>query len=339
MIYIQTEGGKERGFGHITRSVALYQALKELGFNPWLLIDKDKDAMISHLLKGVNYTYFDIKQNLDYTHDKYYYIIDTYSKVKGIKSRKNIFLLTDEYTYDKPLVRKSFWKRPRKIGWYDKKLDMTQAAGMDEKTVCKMITKYKNLTVSGGQSFIEAYAIRDKNFNIMCKNINEFKQVDAIKVKPGKDTTLKCAKSILKELFKYDLSTPKKEDYKDMLRLRNLPEVRKASVNKKRVSWSEHVKHVDQFKDQITVAKHDNKLVGYIRVTKTGNISIVVDRKYRGLGVSEILLKHAKKKKKSLYANVYKYNIASMNMFKNAGFTENPYAHEDIALISFDWGE
>lgn len=52
-VFIITEGGKNIGFGHITRCLSLYQAFEENEIIPELILNSDGN--IEHLLKGINY--------------------------------------------------------------------------------------------------------------------------------------------------------------------------------------------------------------------------------------------------------------------------------------------
>ena len=54
-VFIITEGGKNIGFGHITRCLSLYQAFEERGNKPKFIINGDND--IEYLLKDINYRY------------------------------------------------------------------------------------------------------------------------------------------------------------------------------------------------------------------------------------------------------------------------------------------
>jgi len=51
-VFIITEGGKDIGFGHITRCLSLYQAFEERGIKPKFIINGDND--IECLLKNIN---------------------------------------------------------------------------------------------------------------------------------------------------------------------------------------------------------------------------------------------------------------------------------------------
>jgi len=55
-VFIITEGGKNIGFGHITRCLSLYQAFEERGTLPKFIINGDDN--IEYLLKDVNYQIF-----------------------------------------------------------------------------------------------------------------------------------------------------------------------------------------------------------------------------------------------------------------------------------------
>lgn len=55
-ILILTEGGKNIGFGHITRCIALYQAFKEKGITAEIVINGDET--VKDLFKDVNYCIF-----------------------------------------------------------------------------------------------------------------------------------------------------------------------------------------------------------------------------------------------------------------------------------------
>ncbi len=55
-VFIITEGGKDIGFGHMTRCLSLYQAFEERGTLPKFIINGDNN--IEYLLKNVNYQIF-----------------------------------------------------------------------------------------------------------------------------------------------------------------------------------------------------------------------------------------------------------------------------------------
>ena len=55
-IFIITEGGKDIGFGHLTRCVSLYQAFEERGIIPEFVVNGD-DTILD-LLRGKKYQIF-----------------------------------------------------------------------------------------------------------------------------------------------------------------------------------------------------------------------------------------------------------------------------------------
>ncbi len=55
-VFILSEGGKDIGFGHITRCLSLYQAFEERGILPEFIINGNND--IKYLLQDVNYQIF-----------------------------------------------------------------------------------------------------------------------------------------------------------------------------------------------------------------------------------------------------------------------------------------
>jgi len=62
-VFILTEGGKNIGFGHITRCLSLYQAFEERGIKPKFIINGDND--IESLLNGANYQLLNWIEKLD----------------------------------------------------------------------------------------------------------------------------------------------------------------------------------------------------------------------------------------------------------------------------------
>jgi len=79
-VFILTEGGKNIGFGHITRCLSLYQAFEGRGIKPKFIVNADND--VEYLLKQVNYQIFnwlDEKSKLfEMVKDADIVIIDSY---------------------------------------------------------------------------------------------------------------------------------------------------------------------------------------------------------------------------------------------------------------------
>lgn len=62
-IFIVTEAGRGRGFGHLTRCLSIYQAFLEKGFAPALLVNGDDT--IKGLIKDMKYDIFDWASNAE----------------------------------------------------------------------------------------------------------------------------------------------------------------------------------------------------------------------------------------------------------------------------------
>ncbi|MDD5005727.1 MAG: UDP-2,4-diacetamido-2,4,6-trideoxy-beta-L-altropyranose hydrolase [Candidatus Omnitrophica bacterium] len=103
-ICVLTEGGKNIGFGHITRCVALYEAFKERNIEPTLIIKGDKN--IVDLLKGKNYKIFNWlkEQNKLFKMlteadiviiDSYLANKDLYNRISGIINEKSLVMIDD----------------------------------------------------------------------------------------------------------------------------------------------------------------------------------------------------------------------------------------------------
>jgi len=88
-VLILTEGGGKKGHGHLTRCVALYQAFKEKGANPALIVNGDK--LVLHLLEDTNYKIFNWLKNysklLKLIRCVDYIVIDSYLAPKSFYNR------------------------------------------------------------------------------------------------------------------------------------------------------------------------------------------------------------------------------------------------------------
>ncbi len=67
-IFILTEGGKNVGFGHITRCISIFQAFEFKGFNPTLIVNGDEN--VKPILQNVNYEIFDWIENKNILFEK-----------------------------------------------------------------------------------------------------------------------------------------------------------------------------------------------------------------------------------------------------------------------------
>lgn len=85
------------------------------------------------------------------------------------------------------------------------------------------------------------------------------------------------------------------------------------------------------------IAIINNELAGYIFVTKTGNIQpLYIIDKYRGYGLSNILMKDAIEKYGANKLGVYSDNKIAINLYKKFGFevvNTKEYKDGDIVLF------
>ncbi len=103
-ITILTEAGKGIGFGHLTRSIALYQAMEEIGNNPELIVNGDKsilDFIKNKKHQILNWSKDERKTN-ELAEDSDFVIIDSYlankqlyDNISGITQGK--VLMVDDY--------------------------------------------------------------------------------------------------------------------------------------------------------------------------------------------------------------------------------------------------
>ena len=213
-VFIITEGGKDIGFGHITRCLSLYQAFEERGIKPKFIVNADND--IEYLLKDINYQIFnwlDEKSKL-FTMvkdadiaiiDSYLADISLYNKIanlvkipvyiddnkrldypKGIVLNGNIHAETLNYPKKDGItyllgtkytsLRKEFWEVPEKK--IKEKIEniMVTFGGDDAKNMTPKILKLLN----------EKYPELNKNVIIG----NAFQNVGEIKKEEDKSTNL-----------------------------------------------------------------------------------------------------------------------------------------------------
>ncbi len=181
-VFIITEGGKNIGFGHITRCLSLYQAFEERGIKSKFIINGDND--IEYLLKDINCQIFNwldernklftIIKDTDITIiDSYLAAISLYNKIanlvkipvyiddnkrldypKGIVLNGNIHAETLNYPKKDGIIyllgtkytplRKEFWEVPEKK--IEEKIEsiMITFGGDDAKNMTPKILKLLN---------------------------------------------------------------------------------------------------------------------------------------------------------------------------------------------------
>lgn len=109
--------------------------------------------------------------------------------------------------------------------------------------------------------------------------------------------------------------------------LRNKSYVRKNSLNKKKILFSEHERWLKSFlkkKNVLYIMCEGKFLIGYIRLEKLinyTNISWAVLKKYQKKGYAKKGLNYATKSKKINYkALIKKNNLASLSIAEKSGF-------------------
>ena len=114
-ITILTEGdSKTIGWGHVTRSIALQDGLKVLGFDSTILIKGD---VPQGLIKRIDGRVFDWSHNYTYMNDDFIFVMDTKRKYPKFK---NVYKMTEKIAREFKPVRKEFWtvKNKRRKGEY-----------------------------------------------------------------------------------------------------------------------------------------------------------------------------------------------------------------------------
>lgn len=205
-VFIITEGGKNIGFGHITRCLSLYQAFEEKEIIPEFILNGDEN--IEYLLKGINYQ----KLNWIEKQDKLFKlikdadiaIIDSYladisiyktlsdlvklpvyiddnkrlDYPKGIVINGNIHAETLNYPKKNGIkyllgtkytpLRKEFWEVPEKIIKEKIEIIMVTFGGNDAQNLTPKIIKFLRKDYPN----LKKYVIIGKSFN----NLDEIKK-------------------------------------------------------------------------------------------------------------------------------------------------------------------
>jgi len=232
-VSILTEGGKDIGFGHITRCVSLCEAFEKKGIKPEFIINGDDS--ISKLLKGKKYRIFNwLKEkerlfnlicdaNIGIV-DSYLADSELYRKIseivkvpvyiddnkrlafpKGIVVNGAIYAKDIDYVKDRNVtyllgiqympLRREFWNIPRKV--IRKKIEsiMVTFGGDDKKNMTPRISKF----------LTDKYPELTKNIIIS----NGFKKIKKIKDLKDKKTNLIYSpdvKKIKKTMLESDLA-------------------------------------------------------------------------------------------------------------------------------------
>ena len=164
------------------------------------------------------------------------------------------------------------------------------------------------------------------------KNIRYDKRLLGIQAVDGKGS-LKIVKNILNRFYKDNsiFRAIKKEDCLKIFEIANDDEVRKSSFNSDKIPLEDHKKWFKNILNddsvKFYVLEYESELIGQLRLDfdeKYPVISISLNKKYRGLGLSKILLtKGLELIEGKVIAYIKKENIRSISFFKSMGFKKD----------------
>ena len=183
--------------------------------------------------------------------------------------------------------------------------------------------------------------ILDKINYLKNKRIRYEKRLLGIQVVDGKGS-LNIVRNILKEFYKENsvFRPILKEDCLKIFEIANDDEVRKSSFNSDKIPLEDHKIWVNNILKnesvKFYVLEYENDLIGQLRLDfdeKYPVISISLNKKYRGLGLSKILLaKGLKLVDGKVVAYIKKDNSRSISFFKSMGFKKE----EEVIIKNCD---
>lgn len=174
--------------------------------------------------------------------------------------------------------------------------------------------------------------ILDKIEYLKNKNIRHDKQLLGIQAVDGKGS-INIAKSIIDEYYKnYSVFREvKKDDCLKIFEIANDDDVRESSFNSEKIEldshkiWFENILKDDSVK--FYVLEYGDDLIGQLRLDFDEEfpvISISLNKDYRGLGLSKVLLsKGLSLIKGKVIAYIKKENLRSISFFKSMGFKKD----------------
>lgn len=164
------------------------------------------------------------------------------------------------------------------------------------------------------------------------KNIRCDKRLLGIQAVDGKGS-LKIVKGILNKFYKDNsiFRSIQKEDCLKIFEIANDDEVRKSSFNSDKIPIEGHKKWFNNILNdnsvKFYVLEYENDLIGQLRLDfdeKYPVVSISLNKKYRGLGLSKILLaKGLELIEGKVIAYIKKENIRSISFFESMGFKKD----------------
>ena len=177
------------------------------------------------------------------------------------------------------------------------------------------------------------------------KNIRYDKRLLGIQAVDGKGS-LNIVKQVLNQFYKENsiFREIKKEDCLKIFEIANDDDVRKFSFNSEKIPLDDHKKWFNNILTddavKFYVLEYDDDLIGQLRLDfdeKYPVISISLNKKYRGLGLSKILLAHGLELiDGKVTAYIKKENLRSISFFKSMGFKkEKEVIIKDCEALKF----
>lgn len=174
--------------------------------------------------------------------------------------------------------------------------------------------------------------ILDKIEYLQDKNIRHDKRLFGIQAVDGKGS-LKIVKGILNKFYKDNsiFRAIQKDDCLKIFEIANDDEVRKFSFSSDKIPLEDHKRWfgniLNDHSVKFYVLEYENELIGQLRLDfdeEDPVISISLNKKYRGLGLSKILLaKGLELIDGKVIAYIKKENIRSISFFESMGFKED----------------
>ena len=174
--------------------------------------------------------------------------------------------------------------------------------------------------------------ILDKISYLQDKDTRFDKRLLGIKAVNGKGS-LNIVKNILNEYYQNNsvFRKVKKEDCLKIFEIANDDEVRKSSLNSEEIPLDDHKKWFNNIlQDDLVkfyVLEYENEIIGQLRLDfdeKYPVISISLSKKYRGLGLSKVLLsKGLELIDGKVIADIKEDNFRSISFFKSMGFKKD----------------
>lgn len=219
--------------------------------------------------------------------------------------------------------------------------------------VDNQINNIKNWQKQGFIEFAGFWDDVDLEKNILTKldllkksNLRKIKQINGINAVDGKGS-LRIAKIALNRYYKDNsiFREIKKEDCLKIFEIANDEEVRKSSFNTDKIDLETHKKWFNKILDddstKFLVLEYKSEIIGQLRFDfdeRYPVISISMNKKYRGLGLSKYLLNKGIAYIKENYnhniliADIKRTNGKSISFFETMGFEKKCEIRDNTAL-------